>query len=128
LRTEEVHTYVEDPAHDEMHSVRRTRYYPSGMGMLGRLIVWIFALIELLIGLRVILLLVAARESSPIVSFVYDVTDILVAPFRGVLRINEISSGQTALDVAALVAMIGWAIIAVVILGLVRIFRPARYA
>jgi uncharacterized protein YggT (Ycf19 family) len=96
--------------------------------MIERLLVWIFGLVQLLILLRIVLLLVAARDANPIVSFVYDVSDLLVAPFRGILGINQIAAGQTALDVAAIVAIVGWTVLELVILGLVRIFRPARYA
>jgi uncharacterized protein YggT (Ycf19 family) len=129
LRTEETHTtVVEDPVHDDVHAYRRVRYFPSGMGMLERLIVWIFGLIELLIVLRIILLLLAARQGNPLVSFIYDITDFLVAPFRGILGINQVSAGATALDVAAIVALVGWLVIELVVLGLVRIFRPSSVA
>jgi len=96
--------------------------------MIERLIIWIFGLVQLLIVLRIILLLVAARDANPIVGFVYDVSDLLVAPFRGILGINSIGTGETALDVAAIVALVGWTVLELVIIGLVRIFRPSRYA
>ena len=129
LRTEETHTtYVEERPYDDVHSHRTVTYSPSATGMLERLIVWIFGLVQLLIVLRVVLLLFAAREGNPIVSFVYDVSDLLVAPFRGILGINQIAAGQTALDVAAIVAIVGWTVLELVILGLIRIFRPSHYA
>jgi len=129
LRTEETHTtYVEEPVVDDVHSYNRVTYAPSPTGMVERLIIWLFGLVQLLIVLRVILLLLAAREGNPIVSFVYSITDLLVAPFRGILGINEIAAGATALDVAAIVALVGWTVLELVILGLVRIFRPTRYA
>jgi uncharacterized protein YggT (Ycf19 family) len=129
LRTEETQTtYVEEPVVDDVHSRSSVTYAPSPLGMITRLVIWIFGLIQLLIVLRIILLLVAAREGNPIVSFIYDVSDLLVAPFRGILGTNQIAAGQTALDVAAIVALVGWTVLELVILGLVRIFRPARYA
>jgi uncharacterized protein YggT (Ycf19 family) len=128
LRTEETHTtHVEErPLVDDVHSHSTVTYAPSGSGMVERLLIWIFGLIQLLIGLRIVLLLLAAREGNPIVSFVYSITDLLVIPFRGILGINEIAAGQTALDVAAIVALVGWTVLELVILGLVRIFRPSR--
>jgi uncharacterized protein YggT (Ycf19 family) len=81
-------------------------------------------LIELLIVVRIVLLLVAARESNAIVQFIYNLSDIFVAPFRGILGMNEIQAGAAALDVAALVALIGWLIIELIVIGLVRVFRP----
>ena len=129
MRTEETHTtYVDEPVADDVHTRSTVRYEPGGTAMVERLIVWIFGIVQLLIILRIILLLFAARDANPIVSFVYSITDLLVAPFRGIFGINEIAAGATALDVAALVALIGWTILEFVILGLVRIFRPARYA
>ena len=101
---------------------------PSALGILERWIVFIFGLIELLIGLRIILLLLAARSSNDIVAFIYNISDIFVAPFRGILRIEEVQAGATALDVGAIVALIGWIVIELVVLGLVRIFRPTATA
>jgi uncharacterized protein YggT (Ycf19 family) len=129
LRTEETHTtYVDEPVANDVHTSSTVRYDPGGAAMIERLIIWIFGIVQLLIILRIVLLLFAARDGNPIVSFVYSITDLLVAPFRGIFGINEIAAGATALDVAALVALIGWTILELVILGLVRIFRPARYA
>ena len=129
MRTEETHTtYTNEPVHDDVHRTSTVSYAPSGMGMIERLIIWIFGIVQLLIILRIVLLLFAARDGNPIVNFVYSVTDLLVAPFRGIFGINEIAAGATALDIAAIVALVGWTILELVILGLVRIFRPAHYA
>jgi uncharacterized protein YggT (Ycf19 family) len=129
LRTEETHTTItNEPVADDVQQRSTVSYAPSGAGMIERLIIWIFGIIQLLIVLRIVLLLFAARDANPIVSFVYSITDLLVAPFRGIFGINEVAAGAAALDVAALVALVGWTILELVILGLVRIFRPARYA
>jgi len=56
------------------------------------------------------------------------VSDVFVAPFRGILGINEVQAGAAAFDVAALVALIGWVIIELIVFGLVRVFRPAGTA
>lgn len=129
LRTEETRTtVVEEPSHDDVHSVSSVTYAPSPTGMIERLIIWIFGLIQLLIVVRIVLLLLAAREGNSIVSFVYDITDLLVAPFRGILGINQIAAGQTALDVAAIVALVGWTVLELIIIGLIRVFRPSRSA
>lgn len=101
---------------------------PDPLGVVRRLIVFIFGLIQLLIGLRIILLLFAARGSNDIVSGIYNISDIFVAPFRGILRINEVQSGATELDVAAIVALVGWTVIELVVLALVRVFRPSATA
>ena len=101
---------------------------PDPLGVVRRLIVFIFGLIQLLIGLRILLLLFAARGSNDIVAGIYNISDIFVAPFRGILRIEEVQSVATALDVGAIVALIGWTVIELVVLALVRVFRPSATA
>jgi len=117
-----------DPALVRTHSTRRVTYTPSPLATIERLVVFIFSVIELLIVARIVLLLVAARESNAIVQFIYNVTDIFVAPFRGILGINEVQAGASALDVAAIVALIGWIIIELIVIALIRVFRPATTA
>ena len=112
------------------HAVEETRvgYRPSGVGMLERLVYFIFALIQILLLIRIVLLLLAARESNAIVSFVYGLSEVFVAPFRGILGRDEISAGATELDITAIVALIGWTILEFIILALIRIFRPRAVA
>ena len=107
---------------------RRRAYGPSALGVVERWIVFIFGLIQLVIGLRIILLLVAARQGNDIVSFIYNISEIFVAPFRGILRIDEVQAGAAALDVGAIVALIGWFVLELIVLALVRIFRPRATA
>ena len=107
---------------------RRPAYGPSALGIVERWIVFIFGLIQLVIGLRIILLLVAARQGNDVVSLIYNISEIFVAPFRGILRIEEVQAGAAALDVGAIVALIGWFVIELIILALVRIFRPRATA
>jgi hypothetical protein len=113
--------YVREHAHER-------EVAPSPLGVLNRLIIFIFGLIELLIGLRIILLLFAARQSNDIVAAIYNVSEIFVAPFRGILRIEEVQAGVTALDVGAIVALVAWVIIELIVLALVRVFRPTATA
>jgi len=101
---------------------------PSPLGMLTRLIVFIFGLIQLLIVLRIVLLLFAARQANDLVSAIYNISEVFVAPFRGILRIEEVQAGATALDIGAIVALIGWVVIELIVLALVRVFRPTATA
>jgi hypothetical protein len=117
---------VNDPGETYVRERPRERavYGPSPLGVLSRLIVFLFGLIELLIGLRIILLLVAARSSNDLVAGIYNISEVFVAPFRGILRIDEVQAGVTALDVGAIVALIAWVVIELIVLALVRVFRP----
>ena len=47
-----------------------------------------------------------------------------VAPFEGILRTNALASGGSTLDVAAVLALIGWTLLELVVLAIVRIARP----
>lgn len=109
-------------------SVSDTTVYrrSSPLGTLRRLIIFIFGLIQGLILLRIILLLLAARQGNGLVNAIYDISDVFVAPFVGILRVDRISSGATGLDVAAIVALVGWSILELIILGLVRVFDRPR--
>ncbi|MDP8904808.1 MAG: YggT family protein [Chloroflexota bacterium] len=131
MRIEETReTYVEEPTHavHDEHSHTAVTYRPGPVAMVERLIIWIFGLIQLLILLRIVLLVLAAREGNPVVAFVYDVSEIFVFPFRGILGRDQIPAGETALDVSAIVALVGWTILELIILGLIRVFRPAHHA
>jgi len=124
---------VTDPANPYAGEQVRERTTVTGrtvnpLRTIERLIVFIFGLIELVIVLRIVFLLFAARESNDLVAAIYNVSEIFVAPFRGILRIDEVQAGATALDVGALVALIGWIVIELIVLGLVRVFRPAATA
>lgn len=98
-------------------------YRSNGSSVLERLIIFLFALIQGLLILRIVLLLVAARQGNDLVALIYNVSDLFVAPFRGILGRSQIPAGSTELDVAAVVALIGWTIIELIILGFLRVFR-----
>lgn len=115
-----------DPYADRV--VERRPYRQSPLAVLERWIVFIFGLLELLIVVRILLLLVAARQSNDLVAAIYNVSEVFVAPFRGILRIDEVQAGATALDIGAIVALIGWVVIELVIVALVRVFRPSATA
>ena len=91
--------------------------------MTRRIIVLVFGLIQIVIGLRIILLLLDARTGNALVSGILDVSKIFVAPFEGILNTNAISSGGSILDVAAVVALVGWTILELVVIWVVGIFR-----
>ncbi len=101
-------------------SVRRS---PSGGEVARRVVVFLFGIVQGFIGLRVILLLADASQGNGIVRFVYDVSAVLVGPFEGVLHTNAVQAGTSVLDVAALVALVGWTILEALIVGAIAILR-----
>jgi hypothetical protein len=100
-----------------------TRSGPGGSEMARRIIVLLFGLIQIVIGLRIVLLLLDARTGNALVSGILDVSKIVVAPFDGILNSNALSSGGSTLDVAAVVAFVGWTILELIVLWAVGIFR-----
>jgi hypothetical protein len=104
-------------------SRRITRTGPGGAEMARRIIVLLFGLIQIVIGLRIVLLLLDARTGNALVSGILDVSKIFVAPFEGILNTNALSKGGSTLDVAAVVALVGWTIIELVVIWAVGIFR-----
>jgi hypothetical protein len=106
---------------DETH-VRTTR--PSGSTLASRVVIVVFGLIQLVIGLRIVLLALDARTGNDLVRAILDISQVFVAPFEGILRTNALSSGGSTLDVAAVLALIGWTLLELVVLAVVRIARP----
>src|SRR5450759_3011883 len=100
-----------------------TRTSPGGPEMTRRIIVLVFGLIQIVIGLRIVLLLLDARTGNALVSGILDVSKIFVAPFEGILNSNALTAGGSTLDVAAVVAFVGWTILELIVLWAVGIFR-----
>ena|SRR4249919_2298896 len=96
---------------------------PSRQEMTRRIIVLGFGLIQLLIGARIVLLLLDAREANVLVSAILSVSQWFVAPFEGILRTDSLNSAGSQLDIAAIVALVGWTVIELVVLWAVGIFR-----
>jgi hypothetical protein len=97
---------------------------PVGGGpLVRRIVILVFGLIQLVIALRFVLVLVDARTANALVSAVMNVSQVFVAPFNGILNADALASSGSTVDVAAIVAFIGWTILEVVILWAVGIFR-----
>lgn len=105
---------------DDGPPVSRPVVVRSGPGIAQRIVVLVFGLIQLIILLRIVLLLADAIRSNSLVSSILDLSQVFVAPFVGILRTNALSAGGSTLDVAAIVALIGWTIFELVVLAIVN--------
>ena len=95
---------------------------PGPTSLAKRIVSLLFGVLVVLIGLRILLLLIVANQSNAIVDFIYNVTEPLVAPFRGILSIDTVSpGGPSVFDVGALVALIGWLLIYALIMAILRL-------
>lgn len=104
-------------------TTRITTEGPGGPELTRRIVVLLFGLIQLVIGLRIILILLNAREANSLVSGILGVSQWFVGPFEGILRTDALHAAGSTLDVAAIVALIGWTIIEMVVLWAVGVFR-----
>lgn len=104
-------------------SRRITRTGPGGPEMTRRIVVLVFGLIQVVIGARIVLLLLDAREANGLVSAILNISQLFVAPFEGILRTDSLHAAGSVLDVTAIVAFVGWTIIELIVLWAVGIFR-----
>ena len=102
---------------------RRVTRTPSGGEVAGRVVVFLFGIIQVLIVLRIVLLLLNAREGNDLVAFILNTSQLFVGPFEGMLNTNALQSGGSILDIAAVLALIGWTVLEALILAAVGVFR-----
>lgn len=103
--------------------VQRTEVRPSGGEMTRRVVVLIFGIIQIFIGLRIVLLLLNAREGNGLVSFILDVSQLFVIPFIGIFNRDSLAASGSELDIAAVAALVGWTILELVVLGAINLLR-----
>jgi hypothetical protein len=103
--------------------VERTEVSPSGGEMLRRVIVLIFGIIQTFIVLRIVLLLLNAREGNDLVAFILNTSQLFVAPFVGIFNQDALASGGSVLDIAAIAALVGWTILEMIVLWGVNLLR-----
>jgi uncharacterized protein YggT (Ycf19 family) len=123
-----------DPATGEPVNVNAVNSYgqpvavaSSPLAPIRRAIWLIFGVIIALIGIRILFLALGANEGNGIVDAIYAITEPLVAPFRGIFSLDQLHpTGANVFDFGALVAIIGWLLIAVLISAILRI--PDRTA
>lgn len=114
---------VVDPASTTDVVDRTTVVTPSGGELLRRIVVLIFGIIQTLIVLRIVLLLLDAREGNDIVRFILDASQVFVAPFIGIFNSDALHAGGSILDIAAIAALVGWTVLEWIVLWAVNVFR-----
>jgi uncharacterized protein YggT (Ycf19 family) len=102
-----------------------TTYVDPGPGPLyyaRRVIALLFGILFVLLILRIVLLLLGANEGNGIVDGIYSITEPFVAPFRGVFSMDTVRpTGRSVLDIAALVSLVGYVLIELLILAILRL-------
>jgi hypothetical protein len=124
--TYEERTVVHDDDYvdgDQRVSSRTVTSRPTGSAIASRVVILLFGIIQVLILLRIVFLLMDAREGNDLVSWILNTSQIFVAPFEGMLNTNALHSGGSVLDIAAILALIGWTLLEALILAAVGVFR-----
>lgn len=96
---------------------------PGASEMSRRIIVLVFGLIQVVIGARIVLLLLDAREANGLVSGVLNISQLFVAPFEGILRTDSLHAAGSVLDITAIVAFVGLTVVELIVIWAVGIFR-----
>ena len=105
----------------ETHETVQTQ--PSGAEVARRVTVLAFGVIQVLLVLRIVLLLIGANQDQPLVASILFLSQAFVAPFEGVLGTDALAASGSILDLAAVVALVGWSILEMIILWGVNVFR-----
>jgi uncharacterized protein YggT (Ycf19 family) len=100
---------------------------PSGGELLRRVVTLAFGILQGLLILRIILLLLIANTDNAIVAFVLAATDPFVEPFRGMFELDRVADRTgVVVDVAAIVALVGWTLVEVLVLAVLSLGSRRR--
>ena len=88
-----------------------------------RVIVVVFGLIQMVIVARIVLILLDARQGNDLVAAILNVSQVFVAPFEGILQTDSLHAAGSTLDIAAILAFVGWTILELIVIWAVGIFR-----
>ena len=95
---------------------------PGAAEVIRRVAVLAFGLIQIVIAARIVLLVLDAREANGIVSGILNVSQVFVAPFDGILKTNALTSSGSILDIAAILALVGWTVIELIVVSVLGLF------
>lgn len=119
-RIENVASNMRQKAVDEIveteNEVTRGRF----LARISQFVDYGFFLIYGLLTIRLVLTLLSARQSNGFVQFIYSVTDVIYAPFKGIVPSPSVEGVTLALSIV--IALIAYALLHLAINGLLRIF------
>jgi len=104
-------SYVREPATSAAETEIVSRWSPSRQAF--DLIYLVFAVIDGLILIRILLKVLAANTAVPFTGFVYGVTNWLLAPFHGLLPV--IVSGRSVFEMSALIGILVYSLLGYVL-------------
>ena len=113
---------------DTVQTTERARAMgPGGAAVVSRFVRFLFGVLQVALILRIILLLLVANPGNDVVQLILNLTDPFVEPFRGMFQLDRVTADQgSTLDIAAIVALIGWSLVELLVLALIRVFDRRR--
>jgi uncharacterized protein YggT (Ycf19 family) len=109
----------------EVETADRAAAQARAAGRVARLFDFLFFLVYAVLGVRLVLTLVGARQDAPFAQWIWRISEPLYFPFRGLLPTVTTSSGFT-IALPVLAALIAYALLHAGIRRLLRVFaaRP----
>ena len=95
------------------------------MGFLFRILYTLTSFVETLIVFRIVLKIVNANASHSFVGWVFDTSEILISPFRGILS-NEICLDKFCIELTPIVALVFFSIVGFVLSELSKSFKKTE--
>jgi len=90
-----------------------------GLFQVNNLIWTALGIVEILLGMRFVLHLIAANPNSGFAQFIYGITGLFIAPFTGL--VGTPASGGTTLEVTTLIAMVVYALFVWVVVRVISV-------
>jgi hypothetical protein len=105
-----------------------TKSVASSSQTVEYLIYFLFGILEILLGFRLVLKLMGASVASGFVNLIYSITGIFILPFEGIFRRATTEGIETTsiLEPSTLVAIIVYVILAWGIVKLIKIFSGEK--
>jgi hypothetical protein len=94
--------------------------------VMTRMVWFVFGVIEVLIGVRFVLMLLGARTAAGFVRLIYGVSGVFMAPFAAIFRTQYVSGA--VLEWSALVAIAIYALVAWGFVALIRAVSPREHS
>ena len=99
--------------------------HPEGASIwtASRIVALVFSVLEVLLVVRFAFKLFGANAEQGFVSAIYGITEPLVAPFRGIFAQP---AGTSGVEIAALLSILFFVLVAALIVAMVRAFTGRR--
>ena len=120
-RIDRIASNMREKAVDEIVETEREVEVGRTLARVSQIVDYFFFLIYGLLMIRLLLALFAARQGNTFVQFIYSVTDLIYAPFKGIVPSPSVEGGFT-LSLPIIIALVVYALLHLAINGLLRIF------